>query len=109
MVLECLDCTFTVVHAVVSWGGQLVCDPSGSEVVSEVLGHFVVVADESCRESIGCKCGITFVEALYNISSLSGFDWDSIDVIGIVVIHDKEVFVASSGGDRVPAREIRGD
>ena len=106
VVLECLDRSFTLVNPVVSWGGQLVCNPGGSEVVSEVLGHFIVVADELCCESIGRKCGITFVETLHNISSLSGFDRDSIDVVGIVVIHDEEVFVPSGRGDGVPAREI---
>ena len=45
-----------------------------------------------------------FGEASDEFTRLSGFYWYGVDVVGIEIIHDEEVFVSSGRHDRVSAR-----
>ena len=43
------------------------------------------------------------------IFTVSGLDWDRPNDIGIIIIHTKDIIVASTGCERESAREVSAD
>lgn len=107
MILECSDGSFGSIALVAVWRDQLVVNVIVSEESLELLGGFIVhLVEDGFLASFFEQVDEVSVgsDGFTVLSALHGFTKDDVAVIGI---QDKDVFVASAGGDWEPSCQVR--
>ena len=109
MVFECLDCPFSWVGPVVSWGGQFVLKVFSFSVCNQFLGDFSIKAEELGAKPTALQIIMAMFESPEHFKCGSVLDGNGIDEVAISIKHDKQIFVAPEGGDWIATWEIRGN
>ena len=89
-----LDRALCGVGSVVPRRHQLVGHIEFSQVLFEVRGDLIVQANGSRPETVSGEGQVAFREAPDQLFGLLRLDGGGMDVIGVIIIHDKEVFVS---------------
>ena len=108
--LVSLDGAFSWIGSVVVWAYKLIIQARCVfNVLNKCFRNFIVESEDSCFEVVFSECVVALCHATDKFFGLSRFDWYSLDVIGIIVIHEEQVFMTSGTGDWEPAGQICGD
>ena len=69
-----------------------------------IAGDFIIESNHFSGESIVGEYSVAGFECSNKVTGSSGLDGDCVDIIAIVIEHDKDVFVSPCGGNWVSAR-----
>ena len=64
-------------------------------MVDEGFGGLVVKAEDCSREPCFLELCIALFKPLEEVTGFPGFDWFDSNVVGIVIIEEKQVFMAA--------------
>ena len=75
-------------------------------MVLEVFRDFIVESDTFGSEAVPSQSLVTLTESSDQFLGFAGLDWHCMYVIRVIVIHNKEIFVASCGCYGVSSWEV---
>ena len=99
MAFEHLDRAFSKVVMMIVGIYKLIVELFGFDGCNEFLGNFLVKSLESWNDSCLFKLVVAQVVASNEVAGLSAFDGRCQDCIAVVIVQDKNLFVASTGDE----------
>ena len=106
---EHLDCMFCVVSTMVTQESNLNVEFFIPDGVNEVSGDFIVKTDEGGSKFTIIEFLVSLFECTDVLFGFAGADGFGCDVIGIVVVNNKHIFVAADRGYWLVFGGIHGD
>jgi hypothetical protein len=107
MILESMNRTLLSVSVMLFWRYSLKRDIVLGEGVLQILRTFVVEDVEIGRMSLLKQLDMCCLPSMTNAGSLSVRNCDGMNRVSIMMIENKKVVIAATGGDRKAARLIR--
>ena len=105
----CLDCSLGGIVSVHTSGHNLNLEFMISEMFNQLLGNFIIKANQPCFESLASKLIVHGSERRNVVLGGARSDGDCIDVIGIIAIKNEDILVTSLGCDWIPSSEVDAD
>ena len=99
MVFPCSDGTLGRVASMYVWWHKLVVDVLGAVVFFECGGGFVVEPVGLWLEAAADEVAVEFLVGTEDFTARAVFEWLREDCVGVIVIEDHDVLVASTGSD----------
>jgi hypothetical protein len=93
MIFKCTDGAFGGVPAVDVGRRELGIDVVIGQVLEESLGGFIVQALKLGFEATGAEEVVRLVKGSQNVGAGSGFQGNRMDIVGVIIIKDKEILV----------------
>ena len=106
---QCLDCSLGGIVSVHTSGHNLNFEFMISEMFNQLLGNFIIKANQPCCESLARQFIVHSGERRNVVLGGPRPDGDSIDVISIVAIKNEDILVTSLGCHWVPPSEVNTD
>jgi hypothetical protein len=100
VVLECANCSFSSIGAVLLGGDTLELDLMAEEGVLEILGAFVVNNVEFRGMALLDEELVRGLPGVANAGGFAGGYRDGMNGVGVLVVEHEEVIVAAAGGNR---------
>ena len=99
MIFKCLDGSFGCIYTVVVWFNKL----HGYVFAETILfdsGGRLVIRDVECRCVSLCRqCFYYHAEGIHDVLTFGGFDRDGKNVVGVVIVGDKDELLAVQSTD----------
>ena len=106
---QCLDCSLGGIVSVHTSGHNLNFEFMISEMFNQLLGNFIIKANQLCFESLASQFIVHSSERRNVVLGGPRPDGDSIDVISIVAIKNEDILVTSLGCHWIPPSEVNAD
>ena len=94
MIFECLDGSFGCIYTVVMWFNELYGYVFAETILFDRRGRLVIRDIECWCVSVCCQCFYNHAEGVHDVFTFGGFDRDGKDVVGVVIVGDKDELLA---------------
>ena len=106
---QCLDCSLGRIVSVHTSGHNLDFEFMIGKMFNQLLGNFIIKANQPCFESLASKLIVHGSERRNVVLGGARSNGDCIDVIGIIAIKNEDILVTSLGCHWVPPSEVNAD